>query len=566
MSDTSTGRAWRGGQWFRRFWYGVRGDVDAAWNAYFEKDPRCANVNMVIDLVFGHGVRHRVASTVLDVTWTDPLNSATVSRFQVVTGIVEEPAITFSYTLGSGASVARSLAFQVVMPPHFNPWAVVRQHGRMLAGVAEVSLLGEGMDWSSRLVIMRGDMTGGVTFGVAKEVLTLTVTDPKLTADIGITDVITDLVRFPDLPDSSVGRRYPLALNSPQRVPLLRLTATTPPTFMVTFGHGSSVTAAFVDGTSYLSGSGVYPWTVQYLYDELGTPYTALVFGAGSGTWEDGTEVHASIEPAAGTSSRDLIETCQYLVSQWSLLGPTGLNAASCARAQSLLPTREAPGVYINASGEQDATGALSYIEQSLGGSFPFLSWAWQINGYGPVITDRSGVALMKLTVGQGRIFKRSTPWQEVATGSVVNWMTLRYYFNPMTDTYERVLERNPNNSPICELSENQVGPRVGTPLESVILQSDTEAQAAADWLVRHVTTPAYRVQHPCSAELALRLRLGDRIDLVDPDIEGSDVRPVRATVLVTTYSKGGCSVDLLLWPMWTALAASSNTPIDVTA
>jgi hypothetical protein len=144
--------------------------------------------------------------------------------------------------------------------------------------------------------------------------------------------------------------------------------------------------------------------------------------------------------------------------------------------------------------------------------------------------------------------------------------MTLRYYFNPMTDTYERVLERNPNNSPICELSENQVGPRVGTPLESVILQSDTEAQAAADWLVRHVTTPAYRVQHPCSAELALRLRLGDRIDLVDPDIEGSDVRPVRATVLVTTYSKGGCSVDLLLWPMWTALAASSNTPIDVTA
>jgi hypothetical protein len=96
MSDTSTGRAWRGGQWFRRFWYGVRGDVDAVWSDYFEKDPRCANVNMVVDLVFGHGVRHRVASTVLDVTWTDPMNSATVSRFQVVTGIVEEPAITQS--------------------------------------------------------------------------------------------------------------------------------------------------------------------------------------------------------------------------------------------------------------------------------------------------------------------------------------------------------------------------------------------------------------------------------------------------------------------------------------
>lgn len=566
MSDSgSTGRAQRGSEWFRRYWYGVRGDIDAVWHEYLKRDPKCSNVNMVVDLVFGHGLRHRVASTVLDVTWTDPLNSASSTSFRVMPGMVEEPAITFSYTLGSGASVSRSLAFQIVMP-QLNPWTVLRQHGRMLAGVAEVSLLGDGMNWSSRLVIMRGDMTGGVIFGAPQETISLTVTDPKLTADIGITDVITDVNRFSDLPDGSVGRRFPLALNSPSRVPLLRLTATAPPTFMVTFGHASDVGVVLVDSVAYLTGSGVYPWTVQYLYDELGTPYTALVFSAGSGTWEDGTEVHVNIEPAAGGQTRDLIETCQYLVSQWSLLGPTGLNAASCARAQSLLPTREAPGIYINASGEQDATGALSYIEQSLGGSFPFLSWAWQINGYGPVITDRSGVAVMKLTVGQGRIFKRSTPWQEVATGSVVNWMTLRYYFNSVTSTYERVLERNPNNSPICELSEQQVGPRVASPLESVILQSDTEAAAAADWLVRHVTTPAYRVQHPCAAELALRLRLGDRIDLVDPDIEGSDTNPVRATVLVVTYSKGGCSVDLLLWPMWTALAASSNAPIDLTA
>lgn len=561
MSDSSTGRARRGADWFRRFWYGVRGDIDAVWHDYLKSDPRCANVNMVVDLVFGHGLRHRVASTVLDVVWTDPLNSASVTRFQVMPGMVEEPAITFSYTLGSGASVSRSLAFQLVLP-QLKPWTVLRQHGRMLAGMAEVSLLGAGMDWSSRLVVMRGDMTGGITFGASQESVTITVTDPKLTADVGLTDVVTDVLRFPDLPENSVGRRFPLAVNSPQRVPLLRLTATAPPTFMVTLGHTSDVTRAYVDGTAFTSGSGVYPWTVQYLFDALGTPYTALVFSAGSGTWEDSTEVNASLTPASGTVSRDLIETCQYLVSQWSLLGPTGLNAALCARARTTLPTREAPGVYINASGEQDATGALSYVEQSLGGSYPFLSWAWQINGYGPVVTDRSGVALTKLTVGQGRIFKRSTPWQEVATGSVINWMTLRYYNNPMTNTYERVLERNPTNSQICELSEQQIGPRVGSPLESVILQTDGEATAVADWLVRHATTPAYRVQHPCAAELALRLRLGDRIDLVDPDIEGSDTKPVRATVLVSTYSKAGCSVDLLLWPMWTHLAASSKVPI----
>lgn len=561
MSDTSTGRARRGADWFRRFWYGVRGDLDAVWNDYLKSDPRCANVNMVVDLVFGHGLRHRVASTVLDVTWTDPLNSASSTTFQVVAGMIEEPAVTFSYTLGSGASISRSLAFQIVLPD-LKPWTVLRQHGRMLAGMAEVSLLGAGMDWSSRLVVMRGDMTGGVTFGVEREAVALTITDPKLTADIGITDVVTDTVRFPDLPDNSVGRRFPLALNSPSRVPLLRLTATAPPTFMVTYGHGSTVTAAFVDGTLYLSGSGAHPWTVQYLYDDLGTPYTALVFGGGSGTWEDNTEVHANITPVDDAQSRDLIQTCQYLINQWSLLGPSGVNTAACGRAQSSLPTREAPGIYINASGEQDATGALSYIEQSLGGSYPFLSWAWQINGYGPVVTNRSGIADYKLTVGQGLIFKRATPWQEVATGTIINWMTLRYYFNPMTDTYERVLERNPTNSPICDLSERQVGPRVGTPLESVILKTDGEATAIADWLVRHITTPAYRVQHPCSAELALRLRLGQRIDLTDPDIEGSDTTPVRATVLAITYSKGGCSVDLLLWPMWTAFAASSNAPV----
>lgn len=548
-------------QKFRDLWYGPRGDFEQSWGNYLKGDPLLKQAVIVIDLVYGGSERTRLSTSPVALDLADPRTAATVlARVGTTQLLLEEPEVELTYSLFSGSSSARTLSISVGNL-RLNPWQLIMQQGRFLAGWGEVSLVAPGIDWGSRIVLMRGDMSGGVTFGGPREQMDLTLSDPKLTADLGVTEFVTSTDRFSDLPDSDTGTRFPLALNEPGPVQFVRVTATAPPTFLCCVGHEHDVSAVYVDGTAYTSGSVTYPWSVSYLYDDQGTAYTALVFGAGLGAWEDTTSVYGTLALLDATKSMNVVEVAEHLCEHWSLLGPSGVSKGAFARAASKLGSIAGkPGIYINGSGTSDATRALEYIESTLCGSFPMLSMAWQVGGYGPVLTDRRKPAVARWVVGQGPLLKRETGWSESDKADLYNWFTLRWGYDALTDDFAGVVLRNPGNSLLCRISEEQAGPLDMDPLESTLITDQATADWVADWLVAHRAIPSYTADYGAVSSVALQFALGDNIDLVDEEIYGCTfTNPVRATIESMTYRRGSCLVTLRLWPLLPDLTAAQT-------
>lgn len=558
MGDTqiSLQRSTRGREFWQRHWYGIRGSWAAAWATEVERDPLLRDVRMVVDLVFGGGKRYRVS--------TEPMafehsgSGSSTERIATLPILKEEPEISVSYSMGSGSSGARSLSF-TIPGIGLSPWEVINSQQRFVAGWAEVSLIAPGMDWSDRFVLMRGDMSSGTSFGSDTEAMTFTVSDPKLSTDLAITEFTVSTRRFAAPPDSFIGQRYPLVVNDPTAIPALRTTISTPPTFLVCYGHEVTVETVYVDGTSYASGSIVHPWTASQLFDLLGTPYTAIVFGSGAGTWEDSTSVHVSVSRSAATS-RNVIETMRYLAEEWSLLGKNGISLEAFGRAAGRVLAQAPPAIVINGSGGSNATRALEYIESTICGSYPMISMAWQPSGYGPVVTDRRAPAVAKWWVRSGDLFKRGTLWSETAKDSLFNRFTVRTSYDPKLDTYAETIERDPTTNLLCQISEEQAGPRERSPLESTIIEDDEAATWVADWMVAHLTLPSYLVEYSGPAAILFKYRLGDNIDLIDEEITGCDRdNPIRASIEEIRYKRGSCTVLLRLWPLYQELATASS-------
>lgn len=546
---TSLSRATRAREWWRKHWYGVRGSWSSAWSAEIARDPLLRDARMVVDLVFGGGKRFRISTSPLAFDFSG--SSGEVERIATLPLLKQEPSIETSYQMGSGAAGVRSVAFSTGVLP-LDPWSEINR-GRFLAGWGEISLIVPGMDYADRFVVMRGDMTGGVGFGTERGEMSFTLTDPKLGADLGITEFVVGEDRFADLADTFTGSRYPLVIGDPSKMPAVRVTATAPPTWLVCYGHDVTITQVLVEGTVYASGSAVYPWTAQQLFDLLGTPYTAIVFTAGSGVWEDSTSVHVSMTSA---EPRNVIEAIRYLCEHWSILGPTGISLEAFSRASARCAVENGPQIYVNGSGDSDATRALDYVEGTICGSFPMISMAWQPSGYGPVITDRRAEPVATWWVGADLFRRSSDGWEETAKDQLYNWFTVRYGFNPVDDSYAGLQERNPNTSTICAISEEQAGPRDMGPLESVIFSSDALGTWIADWQVNHLALPSYLVEYEGPPSLFLKYRLGDNVDLIDEEIPGCDrTAPIRASIEAFSYVRGKCTILLRLWILYRGLA-----------
>lgn len=546
-------------QRFRDLWYGPRGDYHAAWETYLAGDPLLSRAAVVVDLVYGGSERTLLATSPATLALANPQSGASeVQRVGATQLLLEEPEIEISYVLGSGTSSARTLSI-TVGSLRLSPWQVIQEQGRMLAGFGEVSLVAPGLDWADRIVLLRGDMLGGVNFGGPRDALDVTLSDPKITSDLGVTEYVTSVERFPDIPDSGVGARFPLALNEPQNVPAIRVTDASPPTFLCCVGHLHDVSTVYVDGVPRLSGSAVYPWTVSYLYDDLGTPYVALVFSAGTGSWDDTTSVYVGLALLDSRNAKNVVEVARHLCEHYSLLGPSGVSKSAFARAASKLGSVAAkPAVFINGSGSADASRALEYVESTLCSSFPMLSMAWQIGGYGPVFTDRRRPATAKWLVGQGPLLRRETPWTETDKASLSNNFTLRWGYDPLTDDFVGVTTRTPANSLFCRVSEELAGPLDADPIESTLITDQATADWVIDWLVAHRALPSYEVEYSATPATLLRAALGDNVDLVDEEIYGCDWdNPLRATIEAISYRSGACTVRLRLWPLLPSLSAA---------
>jgi hypothetical protein len=126
-----------------------------------------------MEVVFGDDKSIFVSTSPIETT------SQLTGKMYGYRGVLGEfPEVGFKISPGTNSSSARSFTLNV--PNEMVDALGIVRNGRVLAGLAEISLQVDGGDYDERYVIMRGSMDSGVTFGDKEgEMLTVSIVDPK---------------------------------------------------------------------------------------------------------------------------------------------------------------------------------------------------------------------------------------------------------------------------------------------------------------------------------------------------------------------------------------------------
>lgn len=541
---------------WRRWDGGSRQRVNAYWRTVSNQDPFFRNVFMCIELVFGGDVVVRLAHAPLKTI--SSLDGATYMWQQ---GLVEEPEIEHAIEVGQQAAAARTLTVKV--PASVVKASDIIARGGMLAGVAEVSLQKAGGDYEMRYVLMRGDMTGGVTFGVNGEELSVQIADPRETQSLKVPKYSVATDRWPLAQDSAIGARYPLVINGYPKVPCKRVLddhGTTGLKYLVCApGRDLQIDAVYVNGDA---AAGVYlPATETDDRDALGTACKTINFSSSAGPWEDNDAVYADVSPKSTTTKLSLVRVIQKLLEGYTALGRIGLNPDLFSFADVRMPGTP-PKVLVNSSGE-DAIDVLDFVESTLLASFPMVHMLYEGRGIGPVIIDRrvgpdNELIAGSLVARKYPLIERLTGYTETPKASIYNEFELRYSYNAQDNTYGGIVQRNPENSVACRLSERMAGGRrVASTIDSPFIHSELLANYVIDWQVAHLSLPSYAVQWSCLPAVLTRYRPGMNVRYSDPEFPA--FTNTVATVTGFGLVRGESTLTLRVWhPMWEQLLLGS--------
>ena len=529
---------WRTGR------FGARGMVSTYWQDVIQRDPELRGLVVCVELVFGDDTVVRVSNRQCTST------STMTGEVQQWHGLLSDAiSITMDYQLGSAGGSAKSLA--LTLPNSLVDCARLIANGRILAGVAECSLLIEGGDYDQRLVLIRGDIDGGVAFGAITQTVSCTATDPRTSADVQLPPYVLTTERFAVLPDDTAGSRLPVVLPEFSAIPALLVVASaTVPAYAVCHDH-LTIGTVCVDGVAYAAASAVYPWAQEHNADLLGEPYTELQFTGGTAGFSGDEAVYVAVSGGAGRSTP--ISIVRGLVERYTVLGRTGSNAALYAQAEAALGDLDARCA-ANASGAGNAT-TLGFIESEFLASFPMVSMVWEGGGYGPIVTDRRRSPVMHLLADQWPIIDRASSVTEQGKNELFNTFTLQYNYDPLTDTYAGVVQRTPTNSTLCSISRALIGERQAAVLESLWITDDGAANAVVDWMVEHLSLPSYRVDYDAATWVLLHLHRGDTVSLTDPEFGWT---AQRATVESITFTPAKCVLGLRVWARYYSLGGGS--------
>lgn len=538
--------------------------VPSGWAPILARDPLLQRVAMVFDLVLG-SQSARVATVPIR-----SVSSRTGVRHDAVPALLEEPALSATYTLGSGQSAARQLDLSLDVGP-LSPMAIIRGGG-MLVGIAEVSLEATDRenDYEDRLVLLRGDV-GGIVFGAVRgargsartpdrESATLQIVDPRdsLVALLPPWTVSSD--RFSGLPDSATGAAYPIVLNSGRATPTVRSTdnATGSNSFVVGVGELDITPAAnevYINGVSAFGG--VDAWVAEVEEDDQGLTYTRVRFTNGARAWDDSDAVHVNSSALDELAREHPVDVIRRVVENLSPIGVQGVNAALFAAASARYPAGLGkPRVLINASGGASSS-VLDWVESGFLASYPMLSMVWSRGGYGPILTDSRAEPIARFTVGSFPIFDRVSMVSESPKRELVNRVQVRFGYNPMRDTYTGVVNRSPSNSSVCETSRMLVGPRDAQPIDSVFIAERDSAEYVADWLVQHRALPSYVVEYDASPQVFVLYERGDTVALTDDEFGWVDE---RSTIEAISYARGKCSITLRVWLRYLDVGSAASS------
>lgn len=530
-------------EFFRARDRGAFGWLSPQWEEVIGADPMLETAVVTVDLVLGQDTVVRLCTVPLEVVSS---NSGEVIAYNPV--LLEEPTIGRSFGFGNAAaqveSVTVRMASQLVKPRK------IIAAGRMLAGFGEVCLQVAGGTYEQRMVLLRGEITGGVTFGADDETMEVEISDPKITSDQLVPPWVATVERHTDIPDEWVGERYPLVFNGYQKIEAIRLDTSVGwpspyfPSWLACYGHNFSVTEVYVNGELKAAGSADYPWAELDSTDEEGTPYKEVAFSASPTAWEENDSVNITVE---ADTSRHLVDIISTLVEEFSVLGVDGAHQPLFAKARGALPDLR-PEVIINASNAANEAGILSFIEGTLLRSFPMVSMVWQNGRYGPIVSDyRSKRPVAELEAGVYPLIQRVSDLQEVPKEQVFNSFILRYGWDALTETFTGISIRNPDNDLTCKLSHEIAGPRAMEAIESLFIQTSAEADYVVDWLVAHFSRPSYYLELKVFPWVFLFLTRGDSVWYTDPDFDWDAERAIVETI--SRGDGGEVTVGLRVWP-----------------
>ena len=511
------------------------------WYDIIQKDPNMRDVYMTLDLVFGGQKRIFISSVPLT-----SISGSTGKVYNYLPLMQEEPSIDSTYSMGTAAPSQRTISISLdgrLIEP-----SKIVSSGNSIAGIAELSLQKLNGDYDKRIVLMRGDMTGGVTYGADNEIITTSIIDPAYTIDAIIPNEICSKETIPTVPDSFIGHRYPLVIENYLGVPCIRTSAYQyAPTFIVCSGHSHGVTNVYINGNRKPSNDPDRGWAFGYGYDQKGNRITVLQFVATTIEWEDGDSVYADVE-LLGSQSKSLIQTIREILVRGSLLTEAGFDAELFGRAEAKLNPLSIRCL-INGSSENDTATAFSYVESTIGASFPMISWTFTGKGYGPVVTDRrDDLIVLELTARQGLLYDRESDISESSKSEIRNTFTLKYGYDPINDNYKNMVTRNEKNSGLCRLSQEKFGRYEHEIIESVVIYDDNTAEYVINWFESHYTLPSYYIEYSGSPSLMLLLKLGDNIRITDSKI---GIYNSKATIKKIQYEKGRVVIGLQLWLLY---------------
>lgn len=511
------------------------GRVSDAWAQEIARDTELRHVVMVVEFVLGGGARYRVATELTGDR--DGRHAAPV--------LMAEAPISNGYDLGNAAASARTLAFE--LPAWFvNPQAHL-DIGLPLAGFGEVSLLAPGMAWRDRRVVLRGDMSGGVSFGAVRsgqpdkhgdpfhddgQSFRFALQDPRESSDVGFPVHVADADAWPDVHPAGIGSPYPYAFGAATTVAVRVSTSTTTPAFVAVYGHGWEVDTVLVEGVDETGN-----FTISEDHDLRGVPVTVLQ-AANFRVWADRDEVLAVIRRDP-TPTVELVTVIREALQLFAPASPLVVHSELFAAAQAKLNTCPVAGQ------ANDRATLYKWIEEGLLDEFPMVSMVWVGGRYGPVVTDWRAPARTQLTNGSDRLRFRLSDPTESPKGEVFNQFQIRYAYDGSTDQFGGFATRDERNDRLCSLSQTFAGARAYPEIESVHIADDITAAFVLDWLVQHLTLPTLFVSYAAAPSLFFELQLGDVITLTDADLRWFGV---VATVETVERQRAFCTLGLRVW------------------
>lgn len=537
-------------------------NINAFWNSHISSDPFLRQVYMTIDLVFGDGSRYSYATDLVTVTNSNGYIIAYEPALQ------SEPVITTTYSLGEGQPSQRN--FTVTLDGRkINALEIIKS-GNFISGIAEVCLQVQSGTYENRLILMRGETSSSINFGVKEEMIELQISDIDLSRDRIIPEQIITDTDFTALPSGYKGQRYPIIKdNCNCGVPCIRTSEFEyGTTFIIGIGHNIGVREILLNGISTPANDMQRGWSVIQEISQSGIPYTGLefvfptetvenIFGdyqSAGVAWSSSDTVYARTYSLNG-NNRSILQLIMELIIEHTNLGVDIVDFDLFSKSQSKTPFLKAEFL-INASGSQDSTKAIEYIQSTVCQSFPMISLVYSATGIGAVITDRRLSRLAQhFIVGNSDILDRSTGITEKSKSELYNSFTLRYSYDAANDSYRKTIFRNSTNSLLCEVSENRIGKKDHEVIDSVIVQDDSTAEYIIEWMTDHYSLPSYYIEYECLPNILFKLKIGDNISITDDEL--GFVKEI-ATIEKLEYSKGKVTLGLRFWLLYKSLSKSS--------